>query len=301
MSDQIRLRGISALGRHGVLPSERVTAQPFVVDIDLEVDLAPAGRSDDLADTIDYSEVAADVVEIIHGRSVDLIEHLAERIAQRCLERPGVAATRVTVHKPQAPVGVAFDDVAVRIERSHRRPVVIALGGNLGRVEATLAAAVGRLARLDGLDLVAVSDLYRSDPVGGPEQPAYLNAVAVGFTRLAPAAVLRALHIIEDDFGRTRLERWGPRTLDLDLIQVGDPATNSDLRSSDPALTLPHPRAYERAFVLVPWANAAPEAMLRTETGVRSVAELVAALGGNPAAATLPPGIRPGPAWSPRW
>ncbi|MBC7310663.1 MAG: 2-amino-4-hydroxy-6-hydroxymethyldihydropteridine diphosphokinase, partial [Tetrasphaera sp.] len=183
----------------------------------------------------------------------------------------------VTVHKPSAPVGVPFGDVLVRVRRDRPLvPAVVALGANLGDRRATLERARRALAERVLTAGLAVSDLVETDPVGGPEQPDFLNAVAVGLTRLSPTALLRTLHEIEAESGRVREIRWGPRTLDLDLIQYGDPATGTDVLSSSERLTLPHPRAHERGFVLVPWLQADPDAVLRIDDRPQRVAELVA-------------------------
>jgi dihydroneopterin aldolase/2-amino-4-hydroxy-6-hydroxymethyldihydropteridine diphosphokinase len=173
---------------------------------------------------------------------------------------------------------------------------VIALGANLGAVQATLEAAVRQLADIDGLRITAVSDLFESDPVGGPEQPLYLNAVVLARTRLAAYALLTELHGIEADHGRVRETRWGARTLDLDLIQYGDPESDSDLVSSDSDLMLPHPRAHERAFVLAPWSAVDTQAQLRVGEALVPVSELLERVDDGELA-----GIRPGPEWSPSW
>jgi dihydroneopterin aldolase/2-amino-4-hydroxy-6-hydroxymethyldihydropteridine diphosphokinase len=296
MTDHIVLQGISAHGFHGVLDFAKAQGQEFVVDVDLEVDLRRSGRSDLLAHTVNYAEVAAEIVGLVTGPSLDLIETLADRIAVAVLRRPLVQAVEVTVHKPQAPVGVPFGDVQVVVERCRDVPVVIALGANLGAVQATLEAAVRQLADIDGLQVTAVSDLFETDPVGGPEQPDYLNAVVLARTRLAAFALLTELHGIEDDHGRVRETRWGARSLDLDLIQYGDPESGSDLVSDDPELILPHPRAHERAFVLAPWRAVDSQARLRVGEASVPVNDLLEqADSGDPA------GIRPGPAWSPSW
>jgi dihydroneopterin aldolase/2-amino-4-hydroxy-6-hydroxymethyldihydropteridine diphosphokinase len=296
MTDRIVLQGISARGRHGVLDFEKADGQDFVVDVTLEVDLRRAGRSDVLAHTVNYAEVAADVVSLITGPSLDLIETLADQIAVAALRRPLVQAVEVTVHKPQAPVGVPFGDVRVVVERHRDEPVVIALGANLGAVRSTLEAAVRALADVDGLQITAVSDLFESDPVGGPDQPVYLNAVVLARTRLAAFALLKELHAIEADHGRVRETRWGARTLDLDLIQYGDPESGSELLSQDPELMLPHPRANERAFVLAPWLALDAEAQLRVDEALVPVRELLERV--DPGDLD---GIRPGPQWSPSW
>ncbi len=293
-ADRIELRGVRARGRHGVLAHERTDGQDFVVDVVLEVDLAPAGRSDDLAATVSYADVAADVVARVEGAPVDLVETLAAGVAEDALARPLVEAVEVTVHKPQAPVGVPFEDVAVRIRRERRMPVVLALGSNLGDAAGTLTRAVADLARLRGSRLEAVSPLLHSDPVGGPDQPPYRNAVALATTRLTPDGLLAALHDVEARHGRVRDVRWGPRTLDLDLVQYGDPAAGTDVTRDDATLTLPHPRAAERAFVLVPWLEVDPDATLRTPTGPVRVADLPATHERR--------GVRPAPEeWNPAW
>jgi dihydroneopterin aldolase/2-amino-4-hydroxy-6-hydroxymethyldihydropteridine diphosphokinase len=285
MSDQIVLQGISAKGYHGVLDFEKRDGQTFVVDVTMAADLSAAGASDDLADTVNYAEVAGDVVAIIEGEPLDLIEALASRIADRVLARPLVEAVEVVVHKPEAPVGHPFTDVQVRVFRERQTPVVIAMGSNIGDSVETLHDAAVALYGL--IDLDEVSALVETDPVGGPDQPAYLNAVVTGTTHLAPVNLLAGLHDIEAAHGRTRDVRGGPRTLDLDLIQYGDPVFDTDVRLESPTLTLPHPRAHERAFVLVPWLQAEPEAALRVDGEVRRVADLVAGLDTS--------GVRAGP------
>ncbi|MDF8264721.1 2-amino-4-hydroxy-6-hydroxymethyldihydropteridine diphosphokinase [Luteipulveratus flavus] len=286
MSDRIALRGIAVTACHGVLDSEKVEPQPFRADIVLETDLRPAGESDELARTISYAEIAQEAERVLTGPTVDLIETLAERIAAIALARPTVEAVEVTIHKPQAPAGVTFrdpvlDGPSVTVRREQDRPVVIALGANLGRdVAGTIDAAVAALRDTDGLTMVGVSGRFVTEPVGGPEgQPEYVNAVAVARTRLAPHTLLRRLHQIESWYGRTREIRWGPRTLDLDLIQVGDPRDDSDITSDTEELTLPHPRAHERGFVLLPWLDVDPAAVLRVGDGVRDVQELARDVG----------------------
>ncbi len=274
---QIALTGVSAFGHHGVLDHERADGQQFVVDVLMEVDLTRAAEGDDLADTVNYAEVAAAVVAAVEGPALDLIEALAGRIADAVLLQPLVEAVDVVVHKPQAPVGVPFGDVSVRLRRERSVAVVIALGANLDEPAQTLVQAGRRLRRVRGLGSIRISSLHLTQPVGGPEQPPYVNAVAVARTRLAPHTLLAELHRLEEAFGRTRSVRWGPRTLDLDLVQYGP--GGEELRQDDPMLTLPHPRAHERAFVLAPWAQVEPDALLHVAgRGAVPVADLLAGL-----------------------
>jgi dihydroneopterin aldolase len=120
VSDRIRLTGLRVRGRHGVYDFERADGQDFVVDAELELDLAAAASSDDVADTVHYGELAGRLAEIIAGEPVNLIETLAARLAAECLTDERVAAATVTVHKPQAPIPHEFADVAVTVRRSRR-------------------------------------------------------------------------------------------------------------------------------------------------------------------------------------
>jgi 2-amino-4-hydroxy-6-hydroxymethyldihydropteridine diphosphokinase len=132
--------------------------------------------------------------------------------------------------------------------------VLIATGSNLGDRLENLRAGVAGLADADGIDVVAVSKLYETAPVGGPDdQGAYLNAALRAETTLPAADLLALLHRIEASRERERLVHWGPRTLDLDLLVYGD------LVSDDPALQVPHPRQHERRFVMVPVCDVAPD------------------------------------------
>ncbi len=152
-------------------------------------------------------------------------------------------------------------------------PAVVAFGANLGRKAETIASAADKLGATDGVELVAIAPPIETPalrPYGvDPDAPAYLNTVAVLRTTLEPGELHAVLRALEDEFGRTRTERWGDRTLDLDLIAYGD------LEQDDPELTLPHPRAHERDFVLRPWLVVDPIATL---PGHGRVDKLLAAL-----------------------
>jgi 7,8-dihydroneopterin aldolase/epimerase/oxygenase len=118
MTDRISLRGLRVRGNHGVFDFERRDGQDFVVDVDLELDLAPAAASDHVDDTVHYGELAGRLAEVIAGEPVNLIETLADRLAAVCLDDDRVSAATVTVHKPQAPIPHEFADVAVTLRRT---------------------------------------------------------------------------------------------------------------------------------------------------------------------------------------
>jgi 2-amino-4-hydroxy-6-hydroxymethyldihydropteridine diphosphokinase len=131
---------------------------------------------------------------------------------------------------------------------------VIALGSNLGDRGLNIDSAVAEIAKI--IEVTHLSTNYETDPVGGPDQPKYLNAVLIADSFLAPHELLNSLLEIEYRLGRIREIHWGPRTIDLDLIIFGDERIDS------PDLVLPHPRAHERRFVLEPWAEIDPDAEL---------------------------------------
>jgi 2-amino-4-hydroxy-6-hydroxymethyldihydropteridine diphosphokinase len=133
---------------------------------------------------------------------------------------------------------------------------VVSLGANIGDPKANLDLAVALLR--EATDVISVSSYLQTKPVGGPEQPDYLNSVAIVESELPAKDLLAVLNGIETAMGRTREIHWGPRVIDLDLIQYGG------LLVSDEKLTLPHPRAHERRFVLAPWFEIEPEAILLT-------------------------------------
>jgi 2-amino-4-hydroxy-6-hydroxymethyldihydropteridine diphosphokinase len=150
---------------------------------------------------------------------------------------------------------------------TRRRQVVLALGTNLGDRLANLQAGVDHLSAAPALRVSAVSAVFETAPVGGPPQPDYLNAVLLADSELPALQILRLSQDAEQALRRVRDQRWGPRTLDVDLIACDDEV------SSDPELTLPHPRAHQRAFVLLPWLDVDAGARL---VGFGPVADLLA-------------------------
>ncbi len=293
--DIITLRGLSAVGNHGVYDFERSGNQVFTADLTLTVDAQRAAETDDVEHTVNYAEIANAAVEILTGPPVYLLETLAHNLAQMALANPLVHEVAVTVHKPMAPVAHLFNDVSVTLVRRRTQAptpadqsqvsaqvppqlaqfvgetpapappakgstrLVLALGSNQGNSPALLSAAVGSLIEAQGLEIDEVSPLVVSKPVLAPgqdAQPDYYNAIVLARTVLEPAQVLELTQSIETQFGRVRTEKWGPRTLDIDLIDYGGKHVSS------PNLQLPHPRAAQRAFVLYPWLLADPTATL---------------------------------------
>ncbi|MDT0308965.1 2-amino-4-hydroxy-6-hydroxymethyldihydropteridine diphosphokinase [Streptomyces sp. DSM 44917] len=173
--------------------------------------------------------------------------------------------------QPVPPAVVEQVDAADSTLQNPKRAVV-ALGSNQGNRLETLQGAVDALADTPGMRVKAVSPVYETEPWGVEpgSQPSYFNAVVIIKTTLPPSSLLERAHAIEEAFERVRDTRWGPRTLDVDIVDYQGAV------SDDPGLTLPHPRAHERAFVLVPWHDVEPGAEV---AGRGAVADLLPGLG----------------------
>lgn len=256
--DRIDIRGLEVMATVGVLPHERSSAQPIRIDLGLHVDLHEAGLSDELETTADYGDVAMRVADLVRESKDLLLERLATRIAEEVVAVRRIEAVEVTVTKMRPPIPANLETTSVSIVRSRRelgigaregRQAIIALGSNLGDREAYLRRAVRALP-----DVVSISRVFETDPVGGPDgQGPYLNMAVMLSTTLDPYALLRTCQRIEADAMRQRVVHWGPRTLDVDILFY------DDVEIDDPELIVPHPRWSERSFVLAPLADIAPE------------------------------------------
>lgn len=303
--DRIAVEGITATGYHGVFEEEKREGQTFVADVVAHASTRKAAAADALELTINYAQIAQRVYDVLAGEPFDLIETVAERCALAVLDMDGVHCVDVRIHKPQAPIPVPFADASVTIRRDIRTgglwadkrvgssagdpqdpldfspsvrakdaldhrplqpiPALLAFGGNLGDAELTLREAVAQIGRIPGIHVKSTSKLVKTPPAGGPPQPDYLNAVVRIETMLSPREVLAACHGIEMVHGRERIVRNGPRTLDIDLIDY------DGMSASAADLAVPHPRAKDRSFVLVPWWWMEPDAVL---AGIGAIAPL---------------------------
>jgi 2-amino-4-hydroxy-6-hydroxymethyldihydropteridine diphosphokinase/dihydroneopterin aldolase len=270
MSDAIFLKGLALHAYHGVMQHEAKVGQTFLLDLVLDLELGNASRTDMLKDTVSYDIVIKIASEAFCARRHRLVEAAAGAVADAVLARcPQVRSVRVTVHKPHAPIAATFDDVGVTIERpvlvnmtDPSAEALLALGGNVGDVRATFDRAVQMLCADKAVRLVARSSDYRTPPWGVTDQPAFVNAVIAVATSLDPLDLFMRAVTIERALGRERDKerRWGPRTIDIDILAYNDVVMH------DPGLTLPHPRLFERGFVLMPLAEIAPD---RVIAGIR--------------------------------
>ena len=277
--DRIDINGLRVMTLVGVLAHEREAAQPLQVDISLEVDLADAGFSDELADTAHYGLVAERVAAVMRESKDLLLERLAHRIAEEALLVDRVEAVELTLTKLRPPIPEDLQSTAVHIRRDRKQvnvPVrqqhtaIVALGSNLGDRVGFLRFGIEQLG-----SVVRQSRVYETEPVGGPDQQgAYFNMVAVVETPLDPFAFIRRCQRIEAMAGRQRVIHWGPRTLDIDLLFYDDASISTE------ELLVPHPRIAQRRFVLHPLPDVAPERCpeawddLLPKGGVWSIGEL---------------------------
>jgi dihydroneopterin aldolase/2-amino-4-hydroxy-6-hydroxymethyldihydropteridine diphosphokinase len=256
MRDRINVQGVSAVGYHGVFEFEKREGQEFRVDVELTVDHSWASLTDDVRWTVNYATVAEIAHQAIVGPPFDLIETLADQIAREVVLLAGVLDVAVTVHKPSAPISVPFESVSVTRMRTSNLTssvrVALGIGSNMGNRLGHLQSVLDSLNAASDINVVDVSPVYETAPVGGPDQDSYLNAVVIINTALSPQEILDFAHDCEIRAGRVRDVRWGPRTLDVDILAYGA------LSSDDEKLTLPHPRIAQRGFVLMPWADVDP-------------------------------------------
>lgn len=258
--DRILIDDLRLLVVIGALPHEREAAQPLRVDVSIGVDLHEAGETDDLDATVHYGLVVERIVAAAEASQHILLERMAAEITDIVLAFDRVEEVDVLVTKLRPPVPAALGSTAVRMVRTRAsarsrvsHEALLALGSNLGDRAGFLRQAVSELSSMISGSIVAMSDVYETDPVGGPDaQDAYLNMVIKVNTSLDPFALLRLCHRVEASANRERVVHWGPRTLDVDVLFYDDARIDTDV------LTVPHPRINERRFVLTPLNDIAP-------------------------------------------
>lgn len=249
--DEIKIQKLEVYAYHGVFPEENKLGQRFFVDLILYTNTQEAGRTDNLTASTHYGEVCHMVTRFLKEHTFRLIETAAEGVAERILQDyPLIREVVVEINKPQAPIGLPYHSVSVRIHRKKHR-VFLAVGSNMGNRESYLKMAVEELGRMERSRVIRCSTWYHTAPYGVKEQGEFLNGAIELDTLLEPEELLRSLHSIEAKAGRERKQHWGPRTLDLDILFY------DDLQMDTEKLTIPHIDMGNRDFVLVPLAQIA--------------------------------------------
>ena len=249
----VEIKGIKLSARHGVHEHEKINPQEFAIDISFGYDSTQAALSDDIADAVNYSQVCKTAYRVCAENFFNLIEKLSYEIAFEIAEQfPAIQNIEVSVHKPQAPVTVPFEDIIVTSELE-RVKAVLSLGSSEGDRRATLDGAISALDEVRGISVLKVSDYIETAPYGGVAKNEFLNCALVIECLLTPEQLLEVIHGIESDFHRVRGERWGDRTLDIDIIFFGNKVIAQE------GLIIPHCDYFNRDFVLTPLKQIVPE------------------------------------------
>lgn len=250
--DEIRIDNLEVYAYHGVFPEENEKGQPFFVNMVLYCDTREAGKQDELTLSTHYGEVCHLVNKWMQEHTCRLIETVAENVAREVLVQfPLVKEIDVEICKPQAPIGLPFESVSVKIHRGWHT-VYVALGSNMGDKEKYLQDAVEGLKGLKDTTVSKVSEWIITKPYGGVEQDCFLNGVAEIKTLMTPGELLKELHKLEAAADRKRTIHWGPRTLDLDIIFY------DKWVYEDENLIIPHVDMEKRDFVLKPMVQLNP-------------------------------------------
>lgn len=252
--DYIYLNGMSFFAYHGAFAEEKKLGQRFIIDLRLGLSLQQAGETDDLAMTVHYGEVYELIKRVMSEKSYDLIESVAEKIAQEILiDFPLVQEVSIFLKKPEVPIPGILDYAAIELKRKRGQKAYLGLGTNMGDKEEQIKQAVDCLAIEPEIKVLRRANLYITAPVGYTDQDWFLNTVVEIETTLSPEELLKAINSIELKQSRVRLVRWGPRTLDIDILLYGTE------RVVLPHLEIPHTRLAERAFVLYPLSELIPD------------------------------------------
>lgn len=250
--DEIRIDRLEVFAHHGVYPEETRQGQTFYVNAVLFLDMHRAGAEDALEETVDYGGACHFITRWMQENPCKLLEAAAQRLSEALLLRYGkLSAVEMEIGKPFAPVPLPFEGLSVRMRREWHR-AYLALGSNLGDREGYLSGAVKALKAHPLIAVKRVSAWIWTKPYGGVAQEDFLNGAAEIETILGPEQLLEALHEVENAAGRERTQRWGPRTLDLDILFYDHMIMENE------KLVIPHPDLENRLFVLEPMAEIAP-------------------------------------------
>ncbi len=250
--DQIKIKNLEVYGNHGVFQEETKLGQKFLVSAILYTNIRQAGQTDELSKSIHYGDICAEIDRFLRRNTYKLIETAAEKLARHLLiHTDRLEKIQLEIKKPWAPIGLPLETVSVEILRGWNR-AFIAFGSNLGDKESYLNRGIGKIKEREDCKVEKISNFLHTEPYGKTDQPSFLNGVLEMKTLMTPWELLDCLHKIEEEEGRERKVRWGPRTLDLDILFYG----NEVIRTKE--LTIPHIDMANRDFVLAPMKEIAP-------------------------------------------
>jgi dihydroneopterin aldolase/2-amino-4-hydroxy-6-hydroxymethyldihydropteridine diphosphokinase len=270
--DKIKIENLEIFANHGVLPEENKLGQKFLINAVLYLDMREAGKSDDLEKTVDYGKISRLITDLMKKNTCQLIESAAEQIAEALLlETEHLSRVLLEIKKPWAPIGLPLESVSVEIERGWHS-VYLSFGSNMGNREEHIQKALKSLGEIPECRVNRISEIIETKPYGGVEQGDFLNGCLQLDTMLTPLELLEKLHRIEREAGRERKVRWGPRTLDLDILFYDRELIETE------SLVIPHIDLEHRYFVLKPLAEIAPN--LRHPISKKTVSQMLRAVQG---------------------
>lgn len=250
--DKISIKRLEVFANHGVLKEERELGQKFYVSCNLYLDIRKAGKTDSLGDTVDYGKICFRITRFLTEHVYKLIETAAEELAKELLYTlPQINSLDLEIEKPWAPVGLPLETVSISIVRGWHE-AYIALGSNLGDKEAYLNHGVQSMEQSKDFRVKSVSPFVTTKPYGKKDQDNFLNGCMKVETLLTPEELLDFLQGVERSVNRVRQGKWGPRTLDLDILFYDDIIMDAD------NLKIPHVDMQNRDFVLEPLRQIAP-------------------------------------------
>ncbi|MDR1992336.1 MAG: 2-amino-4-hydroxy-6-hydroxymethyldihydropteridine diphosphokinase [Nitrososphaerota archaeon] len=275
--DKILVVGVKAWGKHGVLGFEKEYAQAFTVDVEIGADISKSCLSDDLEDTINYAGVYDIIRSVIEAQSFALVERLSYVIIEKIFAFDSrIQRIKIRIIKNKAPLEGQIDGVGVEIEKNRtpdwiqplaaktdstpssspkmglqtekkgRYKTVLSLGSNIGDKKQNIQTAIEMLTESENIIVLNKSKLYETEPVGYIEQENFYNAAILVETVLNPFELYNKIKDIENNLGRKKTFKWGPRPIDIDIIAYEGCIINTK------GLTVPHKEYMQRAFVLKP-------------------------------------------------
>ena len=241
------LSNLEFYGYHGYFPEENVLGQRFKVSIEAYGELSLSHTSGDLDDSVSYVDIFDVVKEVFYSKKYKILEQLGYDIGKAIIDRFfRIKSVQVLVMKPEVPIPVTCDYFGIQQEIKRETIAYLGLGSNLGDREGYLNSAIHQLDFHKEIEVTKTSKVYETDPFGYEDQGMFLNMVVEVKTSLSPRALLKYCNHIESNLLRQRDVKWGPRTIDVDIL------TYEDYTSDEEILTLPHPGVTQRAFVLLP-------------------------------------------------
>ncbi|MDO5707054.1 MAG: 2-amino-4-hydroxy-6-hydroxymethyldihydropteridine diphosphokinase [Andreesenia angusta] len=247
---KIIMKNLAFYSYHGAMKEENVLGQKFFIDLELVADIDKSAYTDSVEDTVHYGEVYQTIKDIMENSKYNLIEAVAQKIIDEIFKKfDKVEEIDIVVKKPEAPVPGIYDYFAVNFNEKRKKFKNIAylgIGGNIGDRKKNIELSLKYLEESESIKIKKVSSLYETEPWGYTDQDWFMNIVVEIETALSPYELLDYCQYVENELKRERVIRWGPRTVDLDILLY------NDYKSDDEKLTIPHPRMTERAFVMVP-------------------------------------------------